>query len=390
MRLKTILMITGGFAIFLLLGWIVGMRLEDTDMDMGSFLSESRTELGSPLKTTDIRSRLSDLGMLTPFEESDLPVLSTRMPEFGGIEAWLNSDPGAQADLRGKVVLIDFWTYSCINCIRTLPYITSWDEKYRDEGLVVIGVHTPEFAFEKRKRNVEKAIKRNGIEYAVGLDNTFTTWRNYSNRYWPSKYLFDGRGRLRYSHFGEGKYQETEEAIRALLHELGEVTTDDYSSFESDVQYRRIGSVETYIGYARQSLLGSPERVARDQVQDYTRVADPVSNKFYLDGSWKIGSEGATLVSGEGQLVYRYTASDVHLVMGAPGGTVRAEIRLDGAPVTEPFRSSDIVEEDGRTYVYIDEERMYTLIDGPGEYKEHLLEILYQSPGVQIYAFTFG
>lgn len=390
MRLKTILILTGGFAIFLLLGWIVEMRLEDTDMDMDDFLSESRTELGSPLKTTDIRSRLSDLGMLTPFEESDLPVLSIRMPEFGGIEAWLNDDPGAQADLRGKVVLVDFWTYSCINCVRTLPYLTSWDEKYRDEGLVVIGVHTPEFAFEKRKRNVEKAIERHGIKYAVGLDNTFTTWRNYSNRYWPSKYLFDGRGRLRYSHFGEGKYQETEKAIRSLLHELGEVTTDDYSLFESDVQHRRIGSVETYIGYARQSLLGSPERVARDQVQDYTRVVDPVSNRFYLDGSWKIGADEATLVSGEGQLVYRYTASDVHLVMGAPGGTVRAEIRMDGASVPERFRSTDIIEEDGRTYIYIDEERMYTLIDGPGEYGEHLLEILYQSSGVQIYAFTFG
>jgi len=390
MRLKTILIITGGLSVFLLLGWIVGMRLDEPDMDMEDFLSVSRTELGTPLSMGDIRERLVDFGELTVPGESDLPVLSTHMPEFGGIVKWLNDDPGAQADLRGKVVLIDFWTYSCINCIRTLPYITSWDKKYRDEGLVVVGVHTPEFAFEKRQDNVEKAIARYGIEYPVGLDNTYTTWKNYSNRYWPAKYLFDGKGRLRFTHFGEGDYQETEAAIRSLLQELGEVTTDDYSSFESDVQHRRIGSVETYIGYARQSLLGSPERVAPDAVREYTRVANPVSNKFYLDGSWKVSADEATLVSDTGQIVYRYTASDVHLVMGPSAGTVRAEIRMDGEPVPESFRSADIFEEGGRTYIDIDEERLYTLIDGPGEYGEHLLEILYESPGVQVYAFTFG
>lgn len=388
MRLKTILILAGGFAGFLLLGWIVGMRVDDSDM--ATFMSDTDIELGAPITTDDMKTGGSILERLNVTKNGALPVLSTHMPEFEGIEAWLNSDPGAQADLRGKVVLVDFWTYSCINCVRTLPYITSWDEKYRDEGLVVVGVHTPEFAFEKRKDNVEKAIDRHGIEYAVGLDNTFTTWNNYSNRYWPAKYLFDGKGQLRYAHFGEGEYQDTEEAIRSLLRELGEVTTDGYSSFDSDVQHRRIGSVETYLGYARQSLLGSTEKVARDAVQDYTRVQNPVSNRFYLDGSWKISAEEATLVSDEGQIVYRYTASDVHLVMGVSAGTVRAEIRMDGEPVPEQFRSGDIIDEDGRTYVDIDEERMYTLIDGPGEYDEHLLEILFESPGVQVYAFTFG
>lgn len=388
MRLKTVLILVGGISAFLLLGWIVGMRIDDTDMT--TFMSDVDIELGKPMKTDDMKTDASLLERLADTDKSALPVLSTHMPEFGGIEAWLNDDPGTQSDLRGKVVLIDFWTYSCINCVRTLPYITSWDEKYRDEGLVVVGVHTPEFAFEKEKSNVEKAIARHGIGYAVALDNSFATWRNYSNRYWPAKYLFDSQGRLRYSHFGEGDYQETEKAIRSLLGELGKVIADGYSSFESDVQHRRIGSVETYLGYARQTLLGSPERVLSDQVQEYTRVENPASNRFYLDGAWKIGAEEATLLSDEGQLVYRYTASDVHLVMGAAGGTVRAEIRMDGEPVPESFRSTDIFEEDGRTYAEIDEERLYTLIDGPGDYGEHLLEILYQSPGVQVFAFTFG
>jgi len=198
---------------FVGLAFVVNARLSRMGIELQSFAPPAQ-DMGKPMSS-----------FLPPAEDdapiAALPVLAPAMPEFVGIEAWLNSPPLTAAGLKGKVVLVDFWTYSCINCIRTLPYITSWDEKYRDKGLVIVGVHTPEFAFEKNRKNVEAALKRHAIRYPVAQDNSFATWNAYSNQYWPAKYLFDAEGRLRNYHFGEGEYVETERAIQSLLAEAG-------------------------------------------------------------------------------------------------------------------------------------------------------------------------
>lgn len=307
---------------------------------------------------------------------SGLPVLSSGMPEFEGIEAWLNSEPLTQEELRGKVVLIDFWTYSCINCIRTLPFVTSWYDKYEKDGFVIIGVHTPEFAFEKVRKNVEKAIKRHGINFPVAQDNDFETWNNYNNRYWPAKYLFDHNGKLRYTHFGEGQYDVTEKNIQALLREAGEDIDEEISDMTSDVDFRRIGTPETYLGYWRMDHNGNPEALLRDTAQDYTVPAPTKFNNFYFDGNWEIKRQHSVLNEAGGALIYRYRAATVNLVMGAPEGeTVRARVFIDGANKGE---------------IEVTEETLYELFSTPGDYREHELRLEFLDPGVEVYAFTFG
>ncbi len=322
---------------------------------------------------------------------SKLPILSEGMPEFAGIAEWMNGPVLAQADLRGKVVLIDFWTYSCINCIRTLPYITAWDAKYRDAGLVIVGVHTPEFAFEKDADNVRDAIARHGIAYPVALDNDYRTWRNYNNRYWPAKYLFDVQGRLRYAHFGEGDYEVTERNIQDLLREAGigmaGVGTVDI------VPERAVPGVrtpETYLGYERADSFASPERVARDTVQAYSLPPKVALNDFALSGDWHVEGERVLHAGSDGELALRYRASGAFLVMGVEDGAVEAEVTLDGKPVPAEFRGEDVVERDGRTYLRIGEHRLYRIIDARGTVGEHELRIRYLAPGVSAYAFTFG
>lgn len=347
--------------------WIVSTRTGDIGMqkDMPNELA-----LGQPVEMGD-KTFTPPVG-----GSSGLPVLSRGMPEFEGIEAWLNSEPLEQEDLRGKVVLIDFWTYSCINCIRTLPFITSWHEKYEDDGLVIIGVHTPEFAFEKVRKNVEKAMERHGIHYPVAQDNDFTTWNNYNNRYWPAKYLFDHNGLLRYTHFGEGQYDTTERNIQALLREAGEDVRAEITDMESDVDHRRIGTPETYLGYWRMDHNGNPETLLRDTPQEYTVPASTTFNTFYFDGNWEIKRQHSVLHDSEGAIVYRYRAATVNLVMGAPEGkTVRARVLIDGEDM-------GIIE--------VSEETLYELYSTPGEYDEHLLRLEFLDPGVEVYAFTFG
>ncbi len=290
-------------------------------------------------------------------------------PEFAGVEAWLNSDPLTIKELKGKVVLIDFWTYSCINCLRTLPYIKKWDETYRDKGLVIVGVHTPEFAFEREKSNVESAVRRLGLQYPVALDPDFGTWEAWQNRYWPAKYLIDRSGRIRYSHFGEGEYEKTEEAIRTLLDEPdlpGLVSSGVDAETPGDVQ-----TPETYLGSDRlQGYYGSEISVGSET--DYTFADSVPPNGVSYDGRWTV--EGERIVAGAGaKLRLRYWAANANLVLGTDGKPGTVKVFLDGEPVKT---------------VKVDKDDLYRLTDLPAG-GEHLLELRF-SPGVEAYAFTFG
>jgi len=347
-------------------------------------------------KRTQEQAGLVSNPLASPFEnaakvDGTLPVLADAMPEFAGIEAWLNSDPLTAAKLKGKVVLIDFWTYSCINCIRTLPYVTSWHEKYKDKGFTVVGVHTPEFAFEKEEKNVRDAIKRHDITYPVALDNDYATWNAYDNHYWPAHYLFDAQGRLRYVHFGEGKYDETERNIQALLKEAGQDAEMAVTEAVETPDFNKVASPETYLGYGRMQYLGSVEEVARNAAGTYSVAKNPELNRFYFGGTWKVEEERA-IPSKDAKLVYRYSASTANLVMsGADGPALRVDVTLDGKPVPDAFRGEDLnVDEAGKTYLLVKEERLYEITDGHGTYGQHVLELSFPEPGTSAYAFTFG
>ncbi len=362
-KTKVLLIVFGSLAVLVFLAWVSGARMK---MAMPS---------APPPFLVD------DLSKLTVAEEDDgpLPILSRGMPEFEGIAAWLNSGPISETELRGKVVLIDFWTYSCINCIRTLPYVTAWHEKYKDRDFVLIGVHTPEFAFEKDEGNVRDAIERHGIEYPVALDNDFKTWDAYANRYWPAHYLFDAQGFLRHYHFGEGEYDVMEMAIQELLREAGDrslLMPPKTPGDANDPDFKRIGTPETYLGYDRMEYLASPEPVARDAVQAYSVSDDPKLNVFYFGGTWKVEPERAIPSSPGAKIVYRYKAATANLVMGPLGPTpARVTVIVDGKPVKT---------------LTIDEHKLYELFDDGGAYGEHLLELIFEDTNVAAYAFTFG
>jgi thiol-disulfide isomerase/thioredoxin len=373
MRSRILLLFTLGITLLFFAAWAVSMRTKDQ----------------SDLVTNPLGSPFSDalLG------GSSLPVLAQEMPEFAGIETWLNSEPLTAASLKGKVVLVDFWTYSCINCIRTLPYVTSWHEKYKDKGFTVVGVHTPEFAFEKDAENVREAIARHRITYPVPLDNDYGTWNAYSNHYWPAHYLFDAKGRLRYVHFGEGKYDETERNIQALLEEAGQDADMTVTPDGAQPSFSEIGSPETYLGYGRMELLSSPEDVLHDAVRNYSAPQPYALNRFYLSGGWRIEEERA-IPSKDAKLFYRYDASTANLVMSAldPSGPVlRVEVKLDGKPVPEGFRGADLnYGEDGTTYLLVKDAKLYEITDAGAAYGEHLLELSFPEAGTAGYAFTFG
>ncbi len=305
-------------------------------------------------------------------------------PEFTGISKWLNVDkPLTMESLKGKVVLIDFWTYTCINCIRTLPHVTAWYDKYYDKGLVVIGVHTPEFEFEKKTENVQDAIKRFNIHYPVAQDNEYGTWNAYSNQYWPAEYLIDAKGTIRHTHFGEGEYDVTEKAIQDLLKEAGSNIDSTLINVSDDTPQSRI-SPETYVGSARMERFASNERVSGEKQKFTTQKSLPL-HYFGFDGTWNVAPEYATATK-NGTLQFHFSASHVYLVMhpAKPGDKVK--LYIDNKPISPSQSGKDVV--DG--VVTLDTERLYDLFNGQNKTEEHTIKLEFQNDGTEVFAFTFG
>lgn len=301
-------------------------------------------------------------------------------PKFSGIDAWINSKPLTMKELRGKVVLVDFWTYSCINCVRTLPYITAWDKKYRDKGLVIVGVHSPEFEFEKKLANVKAAVAAHGIRYPVALDNHLDTWSNFNNLYWPAHYLIDRSGKVVYTHFGEGDYDVTENNIRYLLGLKSRVTGGPEVPTVSVNQ-----TPETYLGYARAENYQGREGIANDRERDYHFPNFIPSNGWALNGSWKVESDKIVSRSADAALRLNFTARKVFLVLGtATGKPIHAAITLNGEPVT-----ADAGKDAPRGRLVVDHSTLYELIDQQ-DVRNSLLNIRVSEPGLEAYAFTFG
>ena len=326
-----------------------------------------------------------------PFR-ADLPVEGTA-PSLAGAVDWLNSPPLSAEALKGKVVLVDFWTYSCINCIRTIPYVRAWAEKYKDQGLVVIGVHAPEFAFEKKIDNVKKAIGDFKIGYPVAIDNDYKIWRAFNNSYWPASYLIDAKGNVRYHHFGEGNYGRTEQAIQDLLREAGsDAATSapvkpEAKGAEASADLKDIRSGETYIGYRQATNFASKESLRADTSRTYS-IDKPGLNEWGFSGSWTVGAEAATLDKSDGGITYRFSARDLHLVLGPDGSgkPIRFQVTIDGhAPGADHGADTDA---DGNGTVT--STRLYQLVRQSGDVEEKTFTIRFLDPGVQAYAFTFG
>jgi cytochrome c biogenesis protein CcdA/thiol-disulfide isomerase/thioredoxin len=320
--------------------------------------------------------------------EGPLPVLGD-MPELDGAGLWLNSKPLTRESLKGKVVVVDFWTYSCINCLRTLPYVKAWDAKYRDQGLVVIGIHTPEFAFEKDPGNVRKALTDLGITYPVATDNDFKVWKAFNNQYWPAHYFIDAQGRIRYTHHGEGGYAESEQVIQRLLAEahgapyVPAVTTISGSGVEAAAG-GDVKSPETYVGYWRAAHFTSPGGFVEDARHVYSSGAANL-NDWSIEGDWTVGGQMATANAAGATIDYRFHARDLHLVLGATGKPVRFRVTLDGkAPGRDHGADTD---ENGLGT--ITDHRLYQLIR-QGKAADRTFRIEFLDPGAQAYAFTFG
>src|SRR3984957_16064421 len=316
------------------------------------------------------------------------------MPELSGAVAWLNSPPLNRSALRGKVVLIDFWTYSCINCLRALPYVEGWAAKYKDAGLVVIGVHTPEFAFEKERANVEKAVRDLKISYPVAIDSNYEIWQAFNNEYWPAHYFIDAKGRIRYHHFGEGEYDNSERVIQELLKESGaksvSATPTEVSATgaEAPSDSQNIGSPETYVGYKHSQNFASAEPIAKDSRKVYTLGPRLSLNQWALEGPWEVGSEAAVLRTPPGKIVFRFHARDLHLVLGTTkeGKPVRFRVKLDGTPPGDDH-GSDVDASGGGA---VQGHRLYQLIRQKGAVEDRTFEIEFLDPGVEAFAFTFG
>ncbi|WP_186263838.1 cytochrome c biogenesis protein DipZ [Burkholderia gladioli] len=318
-------------------------------------------------------------------------------PSLAGATEWLNSPPLTNASLRGKVVLVDFWTYSCINCLRTLPYVKAWARKYRNDGLVVIGVHAPEFAFERDIGNVKKATHDLGVTYPVAIDNGYSIWRAFNNEYWPAHYFIDAQGRVRYHHFGEGDYVQSERAIQQLLVEAGHpdaaqvplgIDGPAASGAQAAADNADMRSPETYVGYARAENFSSPGGQLHDREHDYAAPAQPGLDDWGLAGAWSVAEQQATLAKPGGRIVYRFHARDLHLVLGPGknGAPVRFRVTIDG---TAPGASHGAdVNADGVGTVT--GQRLYQLIRQSGPIVDHTFSIEFLDPGVQAFAFTFG
>ena len=339
-----------------------------------------------------------DMKLDNILKSAKLPVKG-EAPELAGIDGWINSEPLTLEELRGKVVLVDFWTYTCINCIRTFPHITAWYEKYKDNGFVLLGIHSPEFRFEKEKENVEREARKNNLTYPIALDNDMKTWNAFANRYWPAKYLLDVEGNIRYIHFGEGRYEETEKAIQQLLLEAGHLSVNEVAEVKEaamGVDISKIGTPEIYLGYLRINNLGNKdEEVLPDTTHTFSEVKSVEENRFYFVGDWKIEREFSEFVgepaSPAGKIIIRYKANKINVVLDTKDGVaVPLELKLDGEYLIEQNKGADVIMDNGKSTVNVLSPGFYNLVDTGEEYEWHTLEIIINSSGVQAFAFTFG
>jgi thiol-disulfide isomerase/thioredoxin len=322
-----------------------------------------------------------------------LPVKG-ELASLGNATDWLNSRPLTAAGLRGKVVAVDFWTYSCINWMRSLPYVRAWAEKYKDQGLVVIGVHAPEFAFEHDVDNVRQAAKDMRVDYPIAIDNDYAIWRAFKNAYWPALYLVDAQGKVRYHQFGEGEYEQSERVIQRLLAESGArgvshgLVSVDPRGAEAAADWGSLRSPENYVGYGRTQNFASPGGVAAGKRRVYAAPTRLGLNQWALSGDWTMERQATVLHKANGRIVYRFHARDLHLVMGpaARGATVRFRVLIDGQP---PGAAHGIdVDEQGNGTVT--EQRLYQLIRQPQPIADRQFEIEFLDPGVEAFSFTFG
>lgn len=308
--------------------------------------------------------------------------------------AWLNSGPLTETNLRGRVVLVQFCTYSCINWIRTLPYIRAWAERYEEDGLLVLGIHTPEFSFEKDLDNIREALEAMEVRFPIAVDNDYAIWGAFGNRYWPALYFVDATGRTRHWHFGEGEYEDSERAIQELLTEAGagtltaDVVSVDGRGIEAAPAWHTLNSPEAYLGYQRAANFASPGGESPGEPKLYTLPANLRLNEWALSGSWKVGPEAAVLTTADGSIEHRFHSRDLHLVMGPPRGRspVRFRVHVDGERPGDAH-GSDI---DGNGDGVARERRLYQLIRQSGPVVDRTFRITFLDPGVEVYSFTFG
>ena len=341
--------------------------------------------IGSFAKDKNVMQRTSPSEVRLPIEGE--------LPSFSGATTWLNSPPVTAATLRGKVVLIDVWTYTCINWLRTLPFVRAWAEKYNNQGLVVIGVHSPEFGFEKDLDNVRRAAKDMRVDYPIAVDNDFAIWRALKNQYWPALYIADAQGRIRHHQFGEGGYEQSETVIQQLLSEVGtggngQRVAVDAHGIEVPADWDNLKSPENYVGYARTENFASPGGPVRDQDRAYAAPARLGLNQWALAGNWKMSNQATSLTKANGRIVYRFHARDLHLVMGPAtrGATVRFHVLIDG----QPPGAAHGVDVDDQGNGTVTEQRLYQLIRQPKPITDRQFEIEFLDPGVEAFAFTFG
>jgi cytochrome c biogenesis protein CcdA/thiol-disulfide isomerase/thioredoxin len=352
--------------------------------DSGAMMAASNAMKGGPAMAMMMKAK--------PAADA-LPV-EGQLPSLAGAVEWLNSPPLTAEGLRGKVVLVDFWTYSCINCLRAIPYVRAWAEKYKDQGLVVIGVHAPEFAFEKNIDNVRQAARDLKLGYPIAIDNDYAIWRAFDNQYWPAHYFIDAQGRIRHHHFGEGEYDQSEKIIQQLLAEAGQASVAqdivkvDAQGAEAAPDMDDVKSPETYVGFTRAENFASPGGAVPDRPQVYAAASPLQLNQWALAGDWTIGGERAVLNAANGRIAYRFHARDLHLVMGpgADGKPVRFRVRVDGkAPDADHG-----VDTDAEGNGIVKEQRLYQLVRQGKAVADREFEIEFLDPGAQAFAFTFG
>jgi thiol-disulfide isomerase/thioredoxin len=324
---------------------------------------------------------------------AQLPI-EGELPSLSSATEWINSQPLTVAGLRGNVVVVDFWTYTCINWLRTLPYVRAWAENYKDHGLVVIGVHTPEFEFEQDIENVRRAAKDLRVNYPIAIDNDYAIWSAFNNHYWPALYFVDAQGRIRHHQFGEGAYEQSEMIIQQLLTEAGiggtghELVSVDARGVEAAADWDSLRSPENYVGYERTENFASPGGAVLDTRHVYAAPARLRRNHWALSGDWTVERQATVLNQAGGQITYRFHARDLHLVMGPAvrGTSVRCRVRIDG----QPPRAAHGTDVDDQGDGMVSEQRLYQLVRQRGPVTERTFEITFLDPGVQAYAFTFG